>query len=71
MATTVTIATLPAATGYQPSTVVVSLTGAEAAKLDRIRLGLIADSSVITGAGGTLSTPEDALRFLIQEAAAA
>lgn len=72
MATTVTIATLPAYDAEHVDVdVVVHLTGAEATKLVRIRKGLIADSSVITGNADTLSTDEDALRFLIQEAAAA
>lgn len=71
MATTVTIATLPATTGYAKHGIHLSLSGADAVKLDRIRLGLIADSSVVTGSGGTLATSEDAIRFLIQTAAAA
>ena len=72
MATTVTIATIPALDAENVErTVVVTMTGAEATKLVRIRKGLIADSSVITGDSATLTTDAEALRFLIQEAAAA
>ena len=71
MATTVTIATIPALDAENVErTVVVTMTGAEATKLVRIRKGLIVDSSVITGDGATLTTDAEALRFLIQEAAA-
>lgn len=70
MATVVTIATLPATTGHAKRSIVMQLTGTDAEKLDSIRLGLIADSSVVTDSGETLSTSEDALRFLIQTAAA-
>ena len=72
MATTVTIATIPAADDENvEADLFVHMTGAEATKLMRIRKGLIADSSVITGDGATLTTDAEALRFLIQEAAAA
>lgn len=67
MATTVIIHTLPAVSvGRLPSSLHMTLTPAQASLLDQIRQGLIADTSVITGAGNTLSTNEDAVRFLIQ-----
>lgn len=71
MATTIEIDTLPSSTGYAKTDFHLTLSGTDATKLDRIRLGLIADSKVVTGSGSTLVTTEDAVRFMIQEASSA
>jgi hypothetical protein len=71
MATTIEINTLPATTGYAKTDIHLTLSGADAEKLDRIRLGLIVDTKSVTGSSSTLVTSEDALRFMIQEASSA
>lgn len=73
MATTVTIATLPAVDGRVQSHISMTLNATHAAKLRQIQQGLIADSSSLStsAAGYVIKTPEDAIRFLIETAAAA
>lgn len=71
MATVVTIATLPAAAGYNPTNVMVELSGTQAAKLDQIRRGLIADEALVSVGGRAVESAADALRYLIDTAAAA
>lgn len=66
--TVVTINSLPSSTGRVPSSLHMTLMPAHAAKLDQIRLGLIADSESLAAASDTLSTNEDAIRFLIETA---
>ena len=69
MATTVTIATLPAASGYAPHGVHLTLTPTQAQKLNQITQGLIADRASLAGAGGVIVNHKDALKYLIEIAA--
>ncbi|MCH8970094.1 MAG: hypothetical protein IIA66_13380 [Planctomycetes bacterium] len=69
MATTVTIATLPAASGSAPHSVDMTLTATQAQKLNQITQGLKADSAQLAGSGSVIVNHKDALKFLIETAA--
>ena len=71
MTTVVTIATLPAVSGAIFGTVDMSLTSLQATKLNQITAGLVADAATMIDGNAPVQTPADALKHLIEQAAAA